>query len=48
MMVHEHEGARSGDGTSVLCPSSERARERGRDMSEGECGIGVLLSPSRT
>jgi hypothetical protein len=48
MMAHEHEGALGGDGASVLCPGLERARERGRDASEGECGIRVLLSPSRT
>jgi hypothetical protein len=44
----DDDGARGSDGTSVLCPGSERARERGRDASEGECGIGVLLSPSWT
>jgi hypothetical protein len=39
---HEHEEACSGNGASVLHPSSERARERGRGVSEGECGVGVL------
>jgi hypothetical protein len=48
MTAHEREGACGGDGASVLRPSLERARERGRGVSEGECGIGVLLSPSRT
>jgi hypothetical protein len=40
--VHEREEACGGNGASVLRPGSERARERGRGASEGECGIGVL------
>jgi hypothetical protein len=46
--VHGHVEALGGDGGSVLRPSSERARERVRGAREGECGIGVLLSPSWT
>jgi hypothetical protein len=41
-MVHESEEACDSNGALVLCPGSERARERGRGASEGECGVGVL------
>jgi hypothetical protein len=47
MTTHEHEEAHGGNGASVLCPGSERARERGQGASEGECGVVAPLKTSR-
>jgi hypothetical protein len=46
--AREHEEARGGDGASVLCPGSERVRERGRGVSEGGGSVVALKRPAQT